>query len=92
MKDKFSGNFERKSREKLLEKKINYLSDEQALEMVDDITKIENEVLDIRKILGKNPKLIIKKQREAKNMRIKTKKNYNKMDSCWSFRKGFRSY
>ena len=47
--------------------------------MVDDITKIENEVLDIRKILGKNPKLIIKKQREAKNMRIKTKKNYNKM-------------
>ena len=47
--------------------------------MVDDITKIENEILDIRKILGKNPKLIIKKQREAKNMRIKTKKNYNKM-------------
>ena len=47
--------------------------------MVDDITKIENEVLDIMKILGKNPKLIIKKQREAKNMRIKTKKNYNKM-------------
>ena len=79
MKEKFSGNFERKSRKKLLEKKINHLSDEQALEMVDDITKIENEILDIRKILGKNPKLIIKKQREAKNMRIKTKKNYNKM-------------
>ena len=66
------------NKEKAFKKNINHISDEQALEMVDDFMKQEKD-LDIRKILGNETKLKMKKAKEIKLLRIRTRKNYNKM-------------
>ena len=66
------------NKEKMLKRKINHISDEQALGMVDDFIEKKKE-LDVRKILGTDPKLIMKKKKRMNLLRLKTKENYDKM-------------
>ena len=66
------------NKEKMLKRKINHISDEQALGMVDDFIEKQKE-LDVRKILGTDPKLIMKKKKRMNLLRLKTKENYDKM-------------
>ena len=46
--------------------------------MVDDFIEKQKE-LDVRKILGTDPKLIMKKKKRMNLLRLKTKENYDKM-------------
>ena len=46
--------------------------------MVDDFIEKQKE-LDVRKILGTDPKLIMKKKKQMNLLRLKTKENYDKM-------------
>ena len=62
----------------MLKRKINHISDEQALGMVDEFLEKQKE-LDVRKILGTDSKLQMKKKKEMILIRLKTKKNYDKM-------------
>ena len=78
LKNKFGGNFVPQNKEKMLKRKINHISDEQALGMVDDFLEMQKE-LDVRKILGTDSKLLMKKKKEMILIRLKTKKNYDKM-------------
>ena len=78
LKNKFGGKLVPQNKEKMLKRKINHISDEQALGMVDDFIEKQKE-LDVRKILGTDPKLIMKKKKRMNLLRLKTKENYDKM-------------
>ena len=78
LKNKFGGKLVPQNKEKMLKRKINHISDEQALGMVDDFIEKQKE-LDVRKILGTDPKLIMKKKKQMNLLRLKTKENYDKM-------------
>ena len=78
LKNKFGGKLVPQNKEKMLKRKINHISDEQALGMVDDFIEKKKE-LDVRKILGTDPKLIMKKKKQMNLLRLKTKENYDKM-------------
>ena len=78
LKNKFGGKLVPQNKEKMLKKKINHISDEQALGMVDDFIQKRKE-LDVRKILGTDPKLKMKKKKRMILLRLKTKENYDKM-------------
>ena len=78
LKNKFGGKLVPQNKEKMLKRKINHISDEQALGMVDDFIEKRKE-LDVRKILGTDPKLIMKKKKQMNLLRLKTKENYDKM-------------
>ena len=78
LKNKFGGKLVPQNKEKMLKRKINHISDEQALGMVDDFIEKKKE-LDVRKILGTDPKLIMKKKKRMNLLRLKTKENYDKM-------------
>ena len=78
LKDKFGGKLVPQNKEQMLKRKINHISDEQALGMVDEFLEKQKE-LDVRKILGTDSKLQMKKKKEMILIRLKTKKNYDKM-------------
>ena len=78
MNDKFGGKLVPQNPETILKKNINHIPDERALQIVDDFIKKEKE-LDIREILGTSAKLKMKKIQRMKNLRLKTKQNYDKM-------------
>ena len=78
LKNKFGGKLVPQNKEKMLKRKINHISDEQALGMVDDFIEKKKE-LDVRKILGTDPKLIMKKKKRMNLLRLKTKENFDKM-------------
>ena len=78
LKNKFGGKLVPQNKEKMLKKKINHITDEQALGMVDDFIQKRKE-LDVRKILGTHPKLQMKKKKRMILLRMKTKENYDKM-------------
>ena len=78
LKNKFGGKLVPQNKEKMLKRKINHISDEQALGMVDDFIEKKKE-LDVRKILGTDPKLIMKKKKQMNLLRLKTKENFDKM-------------
>ena len=78
MNDKFGGKLVPQNPETILKKNINHIPDERALQIVDDFIKKEKE-LDIREILGTSAKLKMKKIQKMKNLRLKTKQNYDKM-------------
>ena len=78
LKNKFGGKLVPQNKEKMLKRKINHISDEQALRMVDDFIQKRKE-LDVRKILGTDPKLKMKKKKRMILLRLKTKENYDKM-------------
>ena len=65
-------------KERILKKNINYITDEQALEMIDTMVEKQKE-LDVRKIIGNNKKLQLKKENNMNIIREKTKNNYEKM-------------
>ena len=67
-----------KMKERILKKNINYITDEQALEMIDTMVEKQKE-LDVRKIIGNNEKLQLKKENNMNIIREKTKNNYEKM-------------
>ena len=76
--DKFGGKVMPQNREKAFKKKLVHISDEQALAMVEYFLHKKKE-LDIRKVLQTDSILEKKKIREMKYIRLKTKKNYDKM-------------
>ena len=76
--DKFGGKVMPQNREKAFKKKLVHISDEQALAMVEYFLHKKKE-LDIRKVLQTDSILERKKIREMKYIRLKTKKNYDKM-------------
>ena len=76
--DKFGGKVMPQNREKAFKKKLAHISDEQALAMVEYFLHKKKE-LDIRKVLQTDSILEKKKIREMKYIRLKTKKNYDKM-------------
>ena len=76
--DKFGGKVLPRNREKVFKKKLIHISDEQALGMVEYFLHKKKE-LDIRKVLQTDSLLEKKKIREMKYIRLKTKKNYDKM-------------
>ena len=76
--DKFGGKVMPQNREKAFKKKLVHISDEQALSMVEYFLHKKKE-LDIRKVLQTDSILEKKKIREMKYIRLKTKKNYDKM-------------
>ena len=78
LKNKFGGKLVPQNKEKMLKKKINHITDEQALGMVDDFIQKRKE-LDVRKFLGTHPKLQMKKKKRMILLRMKTKENYDKM-------------
>ena len=78
MNDKFGGKLIPQNPENILKKNINHIPDERALQIVDDFLEKEKE-LDVRKILGTDSKLKMKKIKEMKFLRLKTKQNYDKM-------------
>ena len=76
--DKFGGKVMPQNREKAFKKKLVHISDEQALAMVEYFLHKKKE-LDIRKVLQTDSILEKKKIKEMKYIRLKTKKNYDKM-------------
>ena len=72
------GKLEPKKKEKVLKKKIHYISDEQALEMIEDMIEKEKE-LNIKDIIGNNQKTQIRKENNMKLIRKKAESNYEKM-------------
>ena len=72
------GKLEPKKKEKVLKKKIHYISDEQALEMIEDMIEKEKE-LNIKDIIGNDQKTQIKKENNMKLIRKKAESNYEKM-------------
>ena len=78
LKNNFGGKLVPRDKEKMLKREINRISDEQALGYVDDFIEKQKE-LDVRKILGTDSKLQMKKRKEMTLIRLKTKKNYDKM-------------
>ena len=78
LKNNFGGKLVPRDKEKMLKREINRISDEQALGYVDDFIEKQKE-LDVRKILGADSKLQMKKKKEMTLIRLKTKKNYDKM-------------
>ena len=61
-----------------MKKKINFISDEQALGMIEDIMEKEKEV-DIKEIIGNDKKIQMKKENNMKIIRKKAENNYEKM-------------
>ena len=78
LKDKFGGKLEAHNKEKMFKKKIIHITDEQALDMVEDFLEKEKE-LDIRKIMETDSRLQLRQQRQMIAIRTKTKENYDKM-------------
>ena len=72
------GKLEPKKKEKVLKKKIHYISDEQALEMIEDMIEKEKE-LNIKDIIGNDQKTQIRKENNMKLIRKKAESNYEKM-------------
>ena len=72
------GESDPKKKEKVLKKKINFISDEQALGMIEDIMEKEKEV-DIKEIIGNDKKIQMKKENNMKIIRKKAENNYEKM-------------
>ena len=62
----------------MFKKKIIHITDEQALDMVEDFLEKEKE-LDIRKIMETDSRLQLRQQRQMIAIRTKTKENYDKM-------------
>lgn len=67
-----------KKKEKTLKKKINHITDEEALEMLEDIMEKEK-LLDFREIIADRKKLEIKRENNMKLLRLKAENNYEKM-------------
>ena len=72
------GEIDPKKKEKVLKKKINHISDEQALEMIEDIIE-KPKKLDMKEIIGNDEKLQIKSENNMKSIRQKAANNYEKM-------------
>ena len=72
------GESDPKKKEKVLKKKINYISDEQALGMIEDIIEKEKEI-DIKEMIGNDKKMQMKKENNMKIIRKKAENNYEKM-------------
>ena len=64
--------------EKRLKKKINHITDEEALEMLEDIMEKEK-LLDFREIIADKKKLEKKREHNMKLLRLKAENNYEKM-------------
>ena len=66
-----------KKKEKILKKNINHISDEQALDIMEDI--VEKQEIDMKEMIGGEDKLKIKKENYMKLIRQKAENNYEKM-------------
>ena len=67
-----------KKTEKALKKKINHITDEEALEMLEDIMEKEK-LLDFRDIIADSKKIELKRENHMKLLRLKAENNYEKM-------------
>ena len=67
-----------KKKEKTLKKKINHITDEEALDMLENIIEKEK-LLDFREIIADNKKIEIKREHNMKLLRLKAENNYEKM-------------
>ena len=67
-----------KKMEKRLKKNINHITDEEALEMLEDIMEKEK-LLDFREIIADKKKLEKKREHNMKLLRLKAENNYEKM-------------
>ena len=67
-----------KKKEKTLKKKINHITDEEALDMLENIIEKEK-LLDYREIIADNKKIEIKRKHNMKLLRLKAENNYEKM-------------
>ena len=67
-----------KKTEKALKKKINHITDEEALEMLEDIMEKEK-LLDFRDIISDSKKIELKRENHMKLLRLKAENNYEKM-------------